>query len=108
MSEGQRGKESDFEEGQSNEVMRSEEETFRCDNCGRIYGLRKLMRRTTMSGEYCTGCASIEKCGACGEMCDIEMMTWKEDVQNFICTGCEYDYKEVTEYIKPIPPPPAP
>lgn len=77
-------------------------ETFCCHACAGHFNENRLSRRLTMPGDYCPACAAYEKCAACGEMCCSHLLTYMPDVQNYICAGCESDYKEVAEYIKPL------
>lgn len=79
------------------------DEHFICQSCGHRHHIRHLKKRQTMPGGYCPNCAPYEQCAACGEMCPAVDMTYKHDVKNYICAGCENEYHEVMEYIKPAP-----
>ena len=78
------------------------DEIFRCEDCGGNGPIRFLGHRETMPGDYCLICADMEKCGCCGEIVRKGFLTWKEDVRNYICENCLFDYKEVARYIRPL------
>lgn len=76
-------------------------ERFCCDGCRGLFKEAALRRRQSMPGQFCGPCAAHEKCAACGDLQPAAEVTFKQDVQNYICLQCANDYTEVAEYIKP-------
>ncbi len=73
---------------------------FTCHCCGRTFPDAGLQRRLSGEGQFCTACATQERCAACGEWYSAEEISYKPDLNACICHLCEEDYAEVAHLIK--------
>lgn len=76
------------------------DDKFKCEGCNGEFHIRHLNHRDTEPGDYCEQCATLGKCACCGELSDD--LTFKRDVQNYICGECLPNYKEVAAFIEPL------